>query len=369
MLNGVMAVKILLRAVIAVVLLAVVLGGGLVLYLTVTEYKPDAVTPVQVHQHQGETVNVQDELTITSFNIGYAALDSDVDFFMDGGSMSRGLSRERVEQNLAKIINFLNSTGSDLYVLQEVDEESTRSYGVNQKERIAQALPDYVYSYALNYRVGWVPVPLLQPMGRVASGLQTLSRFTVHESTRYSLASEESWPTSIAHLKRCLLESRIPVSNGRELVIANIHLSAYDAGGKLRDAQLAFLEEYVRSEAANGNYVIIGGDWNHLLASNPQEFRARFSANWPSWLQLLPEGVLSEFVWAYDENIPSVRNLDASYDPQRTFTCTIDGFLVSPNVEVVNVTGHDLGFEFSDHHPVTMTFRLIDDTETDEEAE
>ena len=61
-----------------------------------------------------------------------------------------------------------------------------------------------------------------------------------------------------------------------------------------------------------------------------------------------------------------MRNLDAPYDPQQTFTCTIDGFLVSPNVEIVEVHGHHLGFQWSDHNPVTLRFVLQDDQLSEE---
>ncbi|MDI9439166.1 MAG: endonuclease/exonuclease/phosphatase family protein [Limnochordia bacterium] len=361
--------KLIFRAAVTLLVITVLLTGGLILYLTITEYRPQDVMPVQILGKQNRPVDLRDELTITTFNTGYAALERDADFFMDGGTMSRGLSKGRVEQNLAKITALLQSLDSDFYLLQEVDENATRSYGINQREQMAKALPDYVSSFAVNYQVGWVPIPVLQPMGRVLSGLQTLSRYTVHEATRFSLPSTASWPIRLGHLKRCLLESRIPVNGGRELVIAHVHLEAFDSGGSLRSEQLAFIEDYARAEVAKGNYVVLGGDWNHLLAANPQEVRARFSATWPSWLQLLPEGFLAEFQWAYDEEVPSVRDLAAPYDPQHTFTCTIDGFLVSPNVEILEVYGHDLGFEFSDHNPVTLRFKLRGDEAVQEDEQ
>ena len=231
---------------------------------------------------------------------------------------------------------------------------------------MAKALPDYVSSFAVNYQVGWVPIPVLQPMGRVLSGLQTLSRYTVHEATRFSLPSTASWPIRLGHLKRCLLESRIPVNGGRELVIAHVHLEAFDSGGSLRSEQLAFIEDYARAEVAKGNYVVLGGDWNHLLAANPQEVRARFSATWPSWLQLLPEGFLAEFQWAYDEEVPRyaiwlrlmIRNIP-SPAPSTAF-----GFA---QCGILEVYGHDLGFEFSDHNPVTLRFKLRGDEAVQED--
>lgn len=352
--------KLVFKAVFSILLIVLILGGAFLGYLSLTEYKPEPAVPVQIFQHQQKVLEPKTEFSITSFNIGYASLDKDTDFFMDGGTMSRASSRERVEQNLAGIIQFLQTQDSHIYLLQEVDENSSRSFKINQRERITKALPQYSSSFALNYQVAWVPVPLTRPMGRVTSGIQTLSKFSVHEATRFSLASEASWPTRLAHLKRCLLESRLPVANGKELVLAHIHLSAFDLGGVIRNQQLEFIESYARQELAKGNYVIIGGDWNHLLAENPQEKRARLSANWPFWLELLPQDFLPEFTWAFDEEVPTNRTVEAPYDPRTTFVSTIDGFLISPNVEIIQVSTHDLGFELSDHNPVTVTLRLLD---------
>lgn len=365
--------KFLFRTLRILLAVLIILAGGLIGYLSITEYRVEDILPIQISRQQDLLVNETDELTITTFNIGYASLDKEVDFFMDGGSMSRGLSQERVKQNLDGIIEFLESANSDFYLLQEVDESSTRSFRVNQREQIWQTLSDYSSSYAINYQVGWVPVPLLNPMGKVLSGIQTLSRFTVHDATRVALPSESNWPVRLAHLKRCLLESRIPVNNGKQLVIVHIHLSAYDQGGTIRNKQLMLLEEYARREVEAGNYVIIGGDWNHLLAENPAERQARLSAVWPDWLQILPDDFLAEFKWAFDENVPSNRSLDAPYNPGKSFLVTIDGFLVSPNIEILEVYGHDLNFEFSDHNPVTLKFRFErheqDEDEIQEEPE
>ena len=46
--------------------------------------------------------------------------------------------------------------------------------------------------------------------------------------------------------------------------------------------------------------------------------------------------------------------------PQQELRLTVDGFLVSPNVEAAESEVIDLGFANSDHNPVRMTFRLMD---------
>lgn len=57
---------------------------------------------------------------------------------------------------------------------------------------------------------------------------------------------------------------------------------------------------------------------------------------------------------------PSILTSRANYQPYvegENFRLIIDGFLVSPNVEIVSVEGRDLNFANSDHNPVLMKVR------------
>ena len=63
-------------------------------------------------------------------------------------------------------------------------------------------------------------------------------------------------------LDRCFVVSRFNLSNGKDLVLMNTHNSAYDAGGKLRDAEMPIIRDLMIEEYEKGNYVVAGGDWN-----------------------------------------------------------------------------------------------------------
>ena len=56
--------------------------------------------------------------------------------------------------------------------------------------------------------------------------------------------------------------------------------------------------------------------------------------------------------------VPSCRNADGTYVPGQSFVLTVDGFIVSDNVEVQSCRVIDDGFACSDHNPVKMTFTL-----------
>ena len=71
----------------------------------------------------------------------------------------------------------------------------------------------------------------------------------------------------------------------------------------------------------------------------------------------LPAG----FSFAFDLSAPTCRLLNQPYDPADTVNTqyyVIDGFILSPNVELESVETLSLGFENSDHNPVLLRVSL-----------
>ncbi|MFZ7101622.1 MAG: endonuclease/exonuclease/phosphatase family protein [Peptococcaceae bacterium] len=345
--------RIKLIPVIILLLLAIFLA-----YMTLTDYNPQSAVTLTTGNSQKAILKINAPFTIMTFNIGYAGLDKDQDFFMDGGKMSRSRSREQTLKNLREITGFLVRNIPDIIILQEVDIKASRSFYTDQLACLKKALPDYSWTFGPNYNVQWVPVPLLNPMGSVYSGIATFTGYQTISSTRYQYPGREPWPRQIFDLDRCFVENRIPVENGSELVLINTHLSAFDEGGKIRKQQLTFLQKYITKESAEGNYVIVGGDWNHVLpGTDPKLFAT--TQNWPFWLRNLPADFIpTGFKWVADKNIPTVRTNGKPYVKGVNFRVVIDGFLVSSNVQVLEVTGHKLEFAYSDHNPVTAVLLL-----------
>ena len=121
--------------------------------------------------------------------------------------------------------------------MQEEDLNSKRSYFANQVEAVGGLFGDYDAFVGINYDVFFVPIPIFEPMGKVKSGLFSLSRHAPVKVDRHSLPGNYSWPMKLFMLDRCFLVKRFPVSNGRELLVINTHNSAYD-DGSLRKAQI-----------------------------------------------------------------------------------------------------------------------------------
>jgi endonuclease/exonuclease/phosphatase family metal-dependent hydrolase len=342
---------------------------GMILYGTLTDWQPEEKLPLTENRHT-QKVALQDSIfSVLSWNIGYAGLGAESDFFFDKGNMwiSRGAmarpERSMSVSNLEAIRRFLNAMGADFFLLQEVDQESRRSYYLDQADSLSLDKPDLYAGFAPNYRVNFVPTPVLEPWkayGQVHSGLLTLSRVEPASSARLQLPGEYGWPTRVFQLDRCLAVHRIPIA-GREaeLVLINAHLSAYDAGGKLKKQQMDYIRALAVEEYERGNYVLIGGDWNQC----PPFFRCDgFLPDHPSAERMIgvdPDLFPADWVWAYDPTLPTNRHVDAPYRPGETFVTLIDYFLLSPNLQLKQVKTLDQGFRNSDHQPVWVEVELI----------
>lgn len=347
-----------IKAVLILIGIIFVLFASFIIYIVANSFNPDEKLNIPISNNGVKEISIEEEIKITSYNIGYAGLDESQDFFIDGGKNSRAQSKEKVMENITNIIQIVDGTESDIFLFQEVDKKASRSYMVDQVEILKENYPNYAFVFGLNYKVPWVPVPIMNPMGSVESGIASFSRFNIKEANRFQLPGKENWLVQLFELDRCFLETRLQVDNGKELVVVNVHLSAFDKGGIIREQQLYYLKSYLEKEYINGNYIIVGGDWNHNFPlTEPEKFTAL--EEWPFWLKDLPENYrLKNFTWKADLDIPTVRTLAKPYKDGYNFKAIIDGFMISDNVETISVKTTDTNFKYSDHNPTTLTFSL-----------
>ncbi|MBQ9708467.1 MAG: endonuclease [Firmicutes bacterium] len=361
-------VKQILKIIGLIVGIVVVAVGILLGWLTAGEYRPADIEELSVSQAASDPgageLSPGDSFKIMSWNIGYGALGDNADFFMDGGDSVMTADEERVSSNLDGIISHIKSEDPNIVFLQEADRDSKRSHHVDEVSTIASAFENqYASTFANNFKVPFVPYPL-PPIGKVDSGLLTLSEYEISQSARISLPCPFSWPIRTANLKRCLMADRIPVSGGKELVVINLHLEAYDNGeGKI--AQTNALLDVLNEERSKGNYVIAGGDFN-------QTFDNIDSGAYPVLEGMWQPGSISanDFGegWSLlmDASVPTCRSLDrplaglddSARDPSVFQYYMIDGFIVSDNLEVSGLKTQGLGFENTDHNPVVMKVKI-----------
>ena len=345
-----------IRVVLLVVFIPIVWVAGNLLYGTLTDYQPEERIEVEI-EGQG-IAKLDSSFNIVIWNIGYAGLGEESDFFYDGGSTVR-MEKDIVRKNFQGIYNFVKANDSiDIFLLQEVDTDSKRSYNTNEFGILAENMTGYSAAMCLNYKVDLVPVPYLEPMGRVRAGLANFSKYQPSEAIRYQYPSSYSWPNRIYFLDRCCLLNRYPLENGHDLVVINTHNSAYDDGG-MKKVEMDYLKQLVTAEYEAGNYVVVGGDWNQCppLADVGKFIPDGAETDLPS---TIPEDFLPGWTWAYDPAFPTNRSLKAPYDRLKTPKQLIDYYLLSPNLEIQDVRTLAMHFQYSDHEPVYLKVKMRD---------
>ena len=352
------ALKIVLIALVAVLL--VVIGYVSYVFLSYNRIE-DKVELTATGTATNNEAKLDTTYTIVTNNVGFGAYTADFTFFMDGGSESRAASKESVEDCTDAAVEMAKSFSPDIILFQEVDTDSTRSYHVNQSERMAEQLEGYDQLFAVNYHSAYLFYPVLEPHGKSNSGIATFSNMTITSGLRRQLPVSTGF-SKILDLDRCYSISRINVENGKELVVFNTHLSAYGSSGDLKAEQLKMLFSDMKKEYDSGNYVICGGDFNaDFTGTSASELNAEGYEE-RSWAQplddaLIPEGIIKCTNYDNTETIATVRDCDVAYGPDN-FVAIVDGFLVSDNIEVKHLENVWAGFEYSDHNPVYMQFEL-----------
>lgn len=359
------------RSVLALLMVIIIVVGFYLEYVVLQYYRIEDKLSLNIVNKNTLQLDMEDTLSISTYNIGFGAYSQDYSFFMDEGYMKDGTyvkgiyakakSKEEVLKNTTGSIKTIEELNSDFIFFQEVDKEATRSYKVNQYDMLLENFENYDASYASNFHSAYLLYPFNDIIGKTEAGIVTLSKYDLSSSTRYSLPIDEGFPTRFFDLDRCFSLNRINLSNGKELVLINVHLSAYDEGGIIRKLQLQVLNEILKQEYEKGNYVIAGGDFNHDIVNSINMFETQQKV--PEWVyQLNDDDLTSGYRFVSGNNNPTCRSSDMEYKEGVNYTVVIDGFIVSDNINVLNATVIDQEgklFLYSDHNPVKMEFKLI----------
>ncbi|MBU0489454.1 MAG: endonuclease/exonuclease/phosphatase family protein [Bacteroidetes bacterium] len=335
-----------------VLTLTILAAGAFFIWISVSSYSPKETEEI-CRNEKPVTLN-DSAFSIISWNIGYAGLGSEMDFFYEGGKQSRP-EEDQMLKYLEGIKEFLvQQKETDFYFLQEIDIEAKRSHHTDQLAAIKGVLRNMHCAFAINYKSAFVPLPISAPMGKVESGLAIFSKTEPKISNRISLPMESSWPMSLFFPVRGLIENRYSLG-GKELVLMNTHNSAYDSGSE-REAQVRFIIDRATKEYEAGNFVVIGGDWNCCPPGfDPKTFAGKKENEYYLSIPAIQDNVAPEgWEWVFDPNVPTNRSVDIPLCADSTYRTIIDFFLISPNLEKTNIQTIDLGFALSDHNPITI---------------
>lgn len=343
--------------------------GSYIAYMQINYYRIEDNLALEVNNNPTKQLKPNTKYTALTYNIGFGAYDQEFTFFMDKGKMAdgtpvvgkhgRAVSKEHTINNTNGSKELVKKLSADYILLQEVDVKATRSYGINQKEEFENAFTNYGSVFALNFHAPYMIYPFTEPHGAVQAGLLTLSNHSIESATRISYPITTSFLSKFFDLDRCFTITRSKVSNGKELVVINSHMSAYDKGGTMRAKQLQLLNDTMESEYKKGNYVIVGGDFNHALGGTVGIFPTKQML--PEWVfELTNEDLTTGMSIINAKNykkVPTCRSCDIPYTKGVNYTSILDGFIVSDNI-TATAQNIDSDFMYSDHNPVKLTFIL-----------
>jgi endonuclease/exonuclease/phosphatase family metal-dependent hydrolase len=339
--------RILIGAAIIAVALALWAGAYFMLNGDAVASPGDAVT------RQVEAPAAPAVLSITVWNLGYGGLGRESDFVADGGTHMFPPSRAAVRANVDAIDALVGEDAADVFIFQEIAYGGPVNYWVNLKGALDRTLTGRNSVFFADFRTRLMPWPL-----RMEHGQAIYSRFAVESADVVPLPAED---TAIFGVKRryASVVARMPIEGSEHgWTIASVHLAAFDPDAAVRTRQLRELLAWAQREYESGQHVVLAGDWNFQIAETnfPNTTEERFLF----WLFPFPQDALPQG-WRIgaDASVPSVRTNYQPYVAGENYITTIDGLIVSPNVEIKSIAGVDLGFEHTDHQPVRARVRAI----------
>lgn len=368
-------VSISLAGVIALFLLIV---AGYVIYVAAQYYRIEDNLALEISDQREESAETGREYSLVSYNLGFGAYSPDYSFFMDTGVMNdgtevagtyaKGKDKADVEKNVNGQTALARELNADFYFFQEADERADRSYGIDMTARLRESLQGYSSVYAENFHTANLFYPFHDPIGKTKAGIITFSRCQIDSAVRRSFPVTSDFLDKLFDLDRCFAVHYLPVANGdKNLVLINLHMSAYDEGGTIRAEQLKMLNAVLSREREKGNYVIAGGDFNHCLIAgrfdSGEEALQYFPGEQktPDWVKnsvLHASEIAQGYSIAANVNAATCRGADIPYTPGVNYSTVVDGFLVSDNVTVISEETVDTQYAFSDHNPVRLRFRI-----------
>ena len=276
------------------------------------------------------------------------------------GHRGTAISKKAALDSTNGVIQTMKKQNPDFMFFQEIDTHSTRSHYVNQVKMVEKHFTNYDYNFANNFHSVFLPVPIQDPHGSVQSGLLSMSKYHLDSAVRRKYPVTSAFISKFTDLDRCFVVMRFPIKNGKDLVMINSHMSAYDKGGKMRKAQMRLISNVVEKEYQAGNYVIVGGDFNHALGKDMMTHFAH-QEKIPSWVSVLDQKMLlKDFTMVKAENrekVATVRATDMKYDPKVNYMIICDGFIVSKNIQA-KAYNINTEYKYADHNPVHLEFKL-----------
>ena len=121
------------------------------------------IQPQDITESAPTSLQLGEEYSAATYNIGFGAYTPEYSFFMDGGKSSWAASKESVLNTVEGASSLIAALDPDFALIQEIDLDATRSYHIDQYELLRKALPDYYSTFAVNYDSAFLAYPFTEP--------------------------------------------------------------------------------------------------------------------------------------------------------------------------------------------------------------
>ena len=148
-------------------------------------------------------------------------------------------------------------------------------------------------------------------------------------------------------------------NSDEELVLVKLHREAF-ASSKAKENQTGRLMQILEEEAAKGNYVIAGGDFDQTFSGTDTSAYPQQEGKWAPG-EILTEELGDSWQCLMDSSAPTCRSLDRPYEGADRIGFqyyVVDGYILSSNIEVKSCETKSMGFLYSDHNPVLLECTL-----------
>ncbi len=204
---------------------------GFYLWASSSKYSISEYAKIEQFQFPSK-INNDSVFSIITYNIGYLS------------GMTNNLAIEKSKQlfdtNLNQVLKYFQKENADILAFQEIDFGSTRSFEINQQNKIAEIGYNNI-AQTINWDKNYVPFPefpISMHFGKILSGQSILSKYPILLQERIPLQRNSKNPFyyDAFYLDRLAQIVKIKVKN-HILVVINVHLEAYDTETRIKQTK------------------------------------------------------------------------------------------------------------------------------------
>lgn len=267
-------------------------------------------------------------------------------------------SRQSFIDGLNSMAETIKAQNADIVLLQEVDFDSHKSHNIDQLKYLSDKL-GMNRAYAVSWDLNYLPFPywpVSSHFKKVSSGGGILSRFPITDNkvVLWDKPKSNAWWYNIFYLFRYSQIATVRF-NGKDNVIVNSHLEAFDKTNRQRQAR-----ELSQVLKERESVLVVGGDFN----TTPPEAKKQ------AGFEDIRDDYAGDSTYGIIASAPGLKDTlsleDYRSDERKWFTFSsvslsrkLDYIFVDENVAVKEF--EVIQTPASDHLPVSATLEIPDE--------